>query len=375
MPLPIAAVFADLPDPRVETANKLHALTDILTIATCAILGGAGGWEQIAEYGRRKEVFFRRFLPLANGIPSHDTFYRVFAALDPGAFAARFGKWMAAACEATGLTPIAIDGKSARRAKRADAATGCLHVVSAWAATNRLTLGQVVVPDGTNEIGVIPELLRTLDLAGAIVTIDAAGCQTENARLIREGEGHYLLAVKGNQPTLQAAVEAVFARADAAGYDGVRFDHHTTTEVGHGRQEERSVSVIYDPVGLPPEWPDAAAVVSVLRERTVTGVGTTAVHYYLSSHAGTAKAMGAFLRGHWGIESMHWVLDVAFREDESRTTDLNAGANLAMLRRVAVSLLKRVKAKGSIETRRLMAAWDDEFLLKVLQGIPALPSA
>ena len=135
------------------------------------------------------------------------------------------------------------------------------------------------------------------------------------------------------------------------------------------------MSVIYDPAGLPPEWPDAAAVVSVLRERTVGGVGTATVHYYLSSHAGTAEEMGAFVRGHWGIESMHWVLDVAFREDESRTSDLNAGANLAMLRRVAVSLLKRVKAKGSIETRRLMAAWDDEFLLKVLQGIPALPSA
>lgn len=375
MPLPLIAVFHDLPDPRATTANSRHALIDILTIAVCAIIGGANSWEQIAEYGRRKEPFFRRFLTLENGIPSHDTFYRLFARLRPAAFAERFGAWMAAACDGTGLTPIAIDGKSTRRARRADAATGCLHVVSAWAATNRLTLGQVVVPDGTNEIGVIPELLRTLDLAGAIVTIDAAGCQTENARLIREGGGHYLLAVKGNQPTLQAAVGAVFARADAAGFDGVRFDHHTTTEVGHGRREERSVSVIYDPVGLPPEWPDAAAVVSVLRERTVNGVATATVHYYLSSHAGTAEAMGAFLRGHWGIESMHWALDVAFREDESRTTDLHAGANLAMLRRVAVSLLKRVKAKGSIETRRLMAAWDDDFLLKVLQGIPALPSA
>ncbi len=220
-------------------------------------------------------------------------------------------------------------------------------------------------------------LLAYTLLPSRLAEIDVPfGCQTENARLIREGEGHYLLAVKGNQPTLQTAVGAVFARADAAGYDGVRSDHHTTTEVGHGRQEERSVSVIYDPVGLPPEWPDAAAVVSVLRERAANGVGTTTVHYYPSSHAGTAKAMGAFLRGHWGIENgLHWVLDVAFREDESRTSDLNAGANLAMLRRVAVSLLKRVKARGSIETRRLMAAWDDEFLLKVLQAIPALPSA
>jgi|tagenome__1003787_1003787.scaffolds.fasta_scaffold20590211_1 predicted transposase YbfD/YdcC len=376
MPLPLITVFRDLPDPRITTANTRHALVDILAIAVCAIISGANGWEQIAEYGRRKEPFFRRFLTLGNGIPSHDTFYRVFTRLRPAAFAERFATWMAAACEGTGLIPIAIDGKSARRAKRGNAATGCLHVVSAWATANRLTLGQVVVPDGTNEIGVIPELLRALDLAGAIVTIDAAGCQTENARLIREGEGHYLLAVKGNQPTLQAAVEGVFAAADAAGFEGIRFDHHTTTEVGHGRQEERSVSVIYDPAGLPPEWPDAAAVVSVLRERTVSGVATTTVHYYLSSHTGTAEAMAAILRGHWGIENgLHWVLDVAFREDESRTCDLNAGANLALLRRVAVSLLKRVNAKGSVETRRLMAAWDDDFLLKVLRGIPTVPSA
>jgi len=376
MPLPLIAVFHDLPDPRATTANSRHALVDILTIAVCGIIGGANSWEQIAEYGRRKEPFFRRFLALENGIPSHDTFYRLFTRLKPAAFAERFGRWMAAACEGTGLTPIAIDGKSTRRAKRSEAATGCLHVVSAWATANRVTLGQVVVPDGTNEIGVIPDLLETLDLAGAIVTIDAAGCQTENARLIRDGGGHYLLAVKGNQPTLEAAVAGVFAAADAVGFEGIRFDHHTTTEVGHGRHEERSVSVVYDPKGLPPEWVDAAAVVSVLRERTVGGVTTTTVHYYLSSHAGSAKAMAGYVRGHWGIENgLHWVLDVAFREDECRTSDLNAGANLAMLRRVAVSLLKRAKAKGSVETRRLMAAWDDDFLLQVLQGIPVPQSA
>src|SRR4051794_9362612 len=181
MPLPLITVFRDLPDPRITTANTRHALVDILAIAVCAIISGANGWEQIAEYGRRKEPFFRRFLTLGNGIPSHDTFYRVFTRLRPAAFAERFATWMAAACEGTGLIPIpiALDGKSARRAKRVHA-TGCLHVVSAWATENRLTLGQVVVPDGTNEIGVIPGLLRVLDLAGAIVTMDAAGCQTES---------------------------------------------------------------------------------------------------------------------------------------------------------------------------------------------------
>lgn len=375
MPLPIVTVFADLPDPRADTANKLHSLTDILTIALCATIGGASGWEQVAEYGRREEAFFRRFLRLEHGIPSHDTFYRVFALLEPAALTQRFATWMAAACESTGLIPIAIDGKSARRAKRTNA-TGCLHVVSAWATTNHLTLGQVVVPDGTNEVGVIPDLLRVLDLTGAIVAIDAAGCQAENARLIREGKGHYLLTVKGNQPTLHEAAQAVFERADAAGHQGVRFDHHTTTEEGHGRPEERSVAVIYEPEGLPPDWPDVSAVVSVLRERGVGGAATATVHFYLASYAGTAAEIAELIRGHWEIENgPHWILDVAFREDESRTRDLNAGANLALLRRVAVSLLKRVKAKGSIETRRLIAAWDDEFLLHVLQGITDTPSA
>jgi predicted transposase YbfD/YdcC len=375
MPRPLATAFDGLPDPRRETKNKLHALTDILTIAVCAVICGAEGWEQIAEYGRRKEAFFRRFLPLPNGIPSHDTFYNVFRAIDPDAFAQRFGAWMAAACQGTGLTPIAIDGKSVRRAKRANA-TGCLHIVSAWATTNRLTLGQVVVPDGTNEIGVIPDLLRTLDLAGALVTIDAAGCQVANAEIIREQGGHYLLAVKGNQPTLHEAVRAVFGRACEAEFADVRCDRHESVEANHGRRDERYVTVIYDPVGLPTDWPDVAAVVLVGREREVQDVNTSTAHYYLTSHAGSAAELAKSIRSHWGIENgLHWVLDVAFREDQSRTQDLNAGANLALLRRVAVSLLKQVKAKGSISTRRLMAAWDDEFLRQVLQGIPAVHSA
>src|SRR3954454_22305658 len=188
-PLPITAVSADVPDPRRETANKLHRLTDILTIATCAVIAGAESWEAIAEYGRTKEPFFRRSLPLDNGIPSPDTFERVFTKLAPGAFAQAFGRWMAAACEATGLVPIAVDGKSARSAKRSTA-TGCLHVVTAWAAEDRLVLGVASVPDGSNEVAAVPGLLRTLDLAGALVTIDAAGCQVEDARIVRQREGH-----------------------------------------------------------------------------------------------------------------------------------------------------------------------------------------
>ena len=212
MPLSLTTVFADLDDPRIETANKLHPLTDILVIATCAVIAGADTWEEIAEYGRTKETFFRRFLALPHGVPSHDTFERVFAKLDPDAFADRFGRWMAELCESTGLVHIAVDGKSARHSPK-DTFTGCLHLVSAWATANRLTLGQAAVPEGSNEVAAIPELLRALDLKGAIVTIDAAGTQVENAALIREGGGHYLLAAKGNQPALHEAVGAAFDRA------------------------------------------------------------------------------------------------------------------------------------------------------------------
>jgi predicted transposase YbfD/YdcC len=370
-PLPLMAVFDELPDPRRVTRNRLHRLTDILTIATCAVISGAESWEAIAEYGRTKADFFRRSLTLENGIPSPDTFERVFAKLDPGAFSRVVGRWMAAACEATGLIPVAIDGKSARAAKR-DTATGCLHMVTAWAAEDRLVLGAAAVPDGSNEIATIPELLRTLDLAGAIVTIDAAGCQVENARIIRERKGHYLLAVKDNQPTLRAAVEAVFDRACEADFVGVRSDGHEEVDEGHGRHEERDVAVVYDPTGLPACWPDAAAVVVVNRGREVGGERTATSHFYLTSFAGTAAEFARWARGHWGIENgLHWVLDVVFREDRSRIRQEHAGANLAMIRRVAASLLSRARGKGSGVTKRLKAGWDDVYMLQVLQGITA----
>jgi predicted transposase YbfD/YdcC len=370
-PLPLMAVFDELPDPRRVTRNKLHRLTDILTIATCAVISGAESREAIAEYGRTKADFFRRFLTLENGIPSPDTFERVFAKLTPGAFAGAFGRWMAAACQATGLIPVAIDGKSARAAKR-DTATGCLHMVTAWAAENRLVLGAAAVPDGSHEIATIPELLRTPDLAGAIVTIDAAGCQLENARIIRQRGGHYLPAVEDNQPTPRAAAEAVFERACEADFAGARSDGHEEIDDGHGRHEERDVAVIYDPTGLPACWPEAAAVVVVDRGREVGGERTATSHFYLTSLAGTAAEFARWVRGHWGIENgLHWVLDVVFREDRSRIRQKHAGANLAMIRRVAVSLLSRAQGKGSGVTKRLKAGWDDMYMLQVLQGIAA----
>lgn len=367
-PLPLATVFADVPDPRRETKNKLHALGDILAIATCAVIAGAETWEDIAEYGRSKEAFLRQYLPLAHGIPSPDTFERVFAKLDPAAFARAFGRWMAAVARATGLTPVAIDGKSARSAP-ADTATGRLHLVTAWATEARLVLGQVAVADGSNEIAAIPGLLRALDLNGAIVTIDAAGCQTENARLIRDRGGDYLLAVKDNQPTLRAAVEAVFDRACDAGFAGVAHDGAASEGGGHGRHEERYVTVVYDPAGVPDVWPDVAAVAQVNRVRVVGGVRTQTTHYYLSSHRGTAEEFGRVTRSHWGIESLHWVLDVVYGEDDSRVRAGHAGANLGVVRRAAVALTRRAPGKGSGTTKRKKAGWDDEFMVKVLNSL------
>jgi predicted transposase YbfD/YdcC len=367
MPLPLTTVFADLPDPRMETANKLHKLVDILVLATCAVIGGADGWEEIAEYGRAKEDFFRRFLELPNGIPSHDTFERVFIKLAPDAFADRFGRWMRAACESTGLVHVAVDGKSARSSAR-DTFTGCLHVVNAWAAENRLILGARCVPEGGHEITTIPDLLAALDLSGAVVTIDAAGCQTEIVQQIRGQGGDYLVTVKGNQPTLHEAIRNAFEQAGENAFADCQMV--SSVEDGHGRHEERYVTVLKNPKGLPGAWVDVGAVVMVGRERRVDGKNTSSAHYYLTSLKCGAKKLASYIRGHWGIENgLHWCLDVSFREDESRTVSGHAAANLAMLRRVALSLLKRTGTKGSIRTRRMRAGWDDEYLLQVLRTL------
>jgi predicted transposase YbfD/YdcC len=364
--LSLARCFADLPDPRVDRTKK-HALVDVLVIALCAVIAGADTWEEVEAFGRAKRDWLARFLALPSGIPSHDTFYRVFVALDPHAFGECFGRWMAAACAATGLKHIAVDGKAVRGTPKATA-SGCLHLVSAWAAANHLTLGQEAVAEGSNEITAIPELLQVLDLAGALVTIDAAGCQVDIARQIRAQGGDYLLAVKDNQPTLHAAVRAAFEAALDRDYAGC--DTHATRERGHGREDERYVAVVTAPAGLPAEWPDVAAVVEVTRQRTVGGRTSCESHYYVASAVASAAEFGRSIRDHWQIENgLHWVLDVAFREDERQTRAGHAGENLARLRRVATSLLKTVNAKGSIKAKRLRAGWDDDFLLAVLQGI------
>jgi predicted transposase YbfD/YdcC len=362
--------FAALPDPRVDRTKK-HLLGDIIVIALAATIAGADSWEEVERFGRAKLGWLRTFLSLPNGIPSHDTFNRVFARLDPRKFGECVAAWIAGVCESTGLRHIAIDGKAARSAPR-NTFSGCLHLVNAWATENRLILGQEAVADGSHEIAAIPELLKVLALKGALVTIDAAGCQKEIAKHIRGEGGDYLLAVKGNQPSLHEAVQVAFDRALDKDFAGVKHDGHEQVEDGHGRHEERYVTVIYDPVGLPPEWPDVAAVVLVCRERTVKGINTSTAHYYITSLRGAAEELGRLVRRHWSVENeLHWVLDVAFGEDSNRTASGHAGENLGLIRRVAASLLQRDPGKGSIKAKRFNAALDENYMLQVLRGFAA----
>jgi predicted transposase YbfD/YdcC len=360
--------FADLPDPRVNRTKK-HRLDDILAVTLCAVISGADSFEEIERFGEARVDWLKGFLALPNGIPSHDTFNRVLAALDRARFAECFGRWMADLCEATGLKPVAVDGKAVRSAP-GDTFSGCLHLVTAWATENGVALGQVAVEDGSHEIAAVPELLRVLDLNGALVTLDAAGCQKETLKQIREQGGDYLVAVKGNQPALQKAVHAALDRACDGEFAGC--DMASSVEDGHGRHEERYVTVIADPAGLPPGWKGVAAVVVVGREREVRGKNASTAHFYLTSLRVPAEELAGYVRGHWGIENgLHWCLDVAFREDANRTRDTNAGANLGVVRRVAASLLKQDKNRGSIKAKRLSAALDTKYLEQVLRGFKA----
>lgn len=360
--------FGELTDPRVLCIRR-HLLTDVLVIALCAVLGGADSWNAIALFGQAKLQWFARFLELPNGIPSHDTFNRVFAGLDPIAFQECFVGWMNAVCGRLGLKRLQIDGKSLRGSRGRKDKMGCLHTVSLWAAQTGLTLGQVAVDHKSNEITAIPKLLAMLDLEGALVTIDAMGCQKEIARQILESNGNYVLAVKENQPTLYADIEKCFLQAMETDFKGLRYEVlEEESKRSHGRTERRVYTVIYKPKGLSTagEWKGLEAIIQVYRERQVggeDGKGSAEVSYYISSSEEPVAELAAGIRAHWGIENkVHWVLDVVFREDQSRARAGHASENLGWLRRVALSLLKQDEGKESIKGKRLKAGWDNQFL-------------
>jgi predicted transposase YbfD/YdcC len=379
MPTPqrskLTEALAAVPDPRRQCQNLRHALVDVLAIGFCGVLCGCEDFVELEELGRAKEALFRRFLELENGIPSHDTFRRVFQAVCPLALQQALIAWlrgMRQAADPAEEKVIAIDGKALRRTFDRAKGLGALHLVSAWATANGLTLGQVAVEAKSNEITAIPQLLDLLDLQDCVVTIDAAGCQQEIAARIVEKGGDYVLALKENQPTLYEQVGAYFAEQFDQDNPAGKVRCHRQVETGHGRTETRHTFVVRAPAALVAGglWQALATLVIVVRESVdhATGKSSDEVRYFISSLPARAKRLANAVRQHWGIENgLHWVLDVAFNEDRMRQRDRNGIENLALLNRLAVSLLRQDKTvKAGVKCKRKRAGWDDDYLLHLL---------
>jgi predicted transposase YbfD/YdcC len=360
-----------IPDPRRQCLNLKHRLVDVLLIGFCGVLADCDDFVEIADWARHHEDFLRTFLELPNGIPAHDTLRRVFAAVQPVAVQGVLIPWLQ---QRRGLPGewVHIDGKALRGSRCAARGLGALHLVSAWAGQQGLTLGQVAVDAKSNEITAIPLLLDLLDLRDKVVTIDAAGCQKDIAAQIVAGGGDDVLAVKDNQPTLHAEVRQAFEAALEA--DDPRLRRHAAEETGHGRHERRVVWAL--PAGRHVSsraaWVGLCCLVLVLRvvKCQVSGAETTEVHYYISSLRPSARRLAGAIRGHWGIENgLHWVLDGVFREDARRLYDRTAAENVGLLNRLATSLLRGDPAKGSLKVKRKRASWNTNYLAQLL-GIP-----
>ena len=369
--LSLAHHFADLTDPRIDR-SRLHELLDIVAIAICAVVAGADSWDDIEDFGNAKIDWLGTFLDLPNGIPSHDTFRRLFERLDPAEFQKGFLGWIEALHEATERQVIAIDGKSLRRSFDRARGKSALHLVHAWATANHLLLGQVAVDQKSNEITAIPVLLEMLGISGAIVTIDAMGCQKEIARTIRGREADYILALKANHERLFEQVVAFWDRACARLMKGPDIGYDRQWSEGHGRTEARRCWATSDLDWLEgrEEWKDLKSVVFIESERFIGESLSVETRYYLSSLPNDAKLLNAAVRSHWGVEnSLHWVLDVTFDEDRSRIKKENAPENFGLLRRLALCLLKKESSsKRSIKGKRLRASWDEGYLQRVLCG-------
>jgi predicted transposase YbfD/YdcC len=366
--LSIPTYFARLKDPR-RAHRRLHHLQDILVIALCAVIAGAQDWQDIVTFGRKRLDWLRRFLALPHGIPSHDTFERVFDRIKPQAFHACFRDWVRAVTAALHIKHVAIDGKTLRGS--GSAALGPLHLVSAWATAQHLSLGQVAVDAKSNEITAIPALLELLDVAGAVVTIDAMGCQRAIARQIVEQGADYVLTVKENQEHLLADIQSCFERALDTDCAGLGHDSYAKRERGHGREEYRCYTVLHTTEGLrqAADWAGLKTIGMCYSERTVRGRTTAEVRYFIASKKAGARYFGTVLRNHWRIEnSLHWQLDITFGEDGNRVQRRNGAENLALLRRLTLSLLKPHPAKLSIAKKRFAAALDPDFLEEILRG-------
>jgi len=362
--------FSALEDIR-DPSRRRHLLIEILILAITAVLCGADGWTEIEEFGKSNEGWFRKFLKLDNGIPSHDTFGRVFAVLSPTAFQERFSAWIESVREAyEGEEIVAIDGKSLRRSHDRKRGQGPLHMVSAWAVNNRIVLGQRATAAKSNEITAIPELLETLMLRGCIVTIDAMGCQKAIAEKIVDQGGDYVLALKGNQGTLAEQVEEAFIDADARDYEGVPSDYFETVERGHGRCETRRYWTLaeLERIERKDQWKQLNVLGMVQSIREQDGHTRSEYRYYIGSIGNDAQRFAKAVRGHWGVENdLHWSLDISFREDESRIRQPQAAENFTVLRHIALARLKNEKTlKRGIKTKRLKAGWDERYRAKLL---------
>lgn len=362
--------YSSVVDPRVERTRK-HLLTDLLTIAICGFICGVDNWVELEDFGKAKQEWFKTFLRLPHGIPSHDTFGRFFAALDPEQFSRCFIGWVKAISEVTEGEVVAIDGKTLRRSFDRASSKAAIHMVSAWASKNGLVLGQVKTEEKSNEITAIPKLLELLYVRGCIVTIDAMGCQREIVERIVEKGADYVISLKGNQGALQKEVETLFVEARGERFELLKHSYSETVEKDHGRVETRRCWVTgqLDAIAERKKWPSLTSVGMVEAERDVNGVVSTEVRYFISSLAGDdAKKFADAVRSHWSIEnSLHWVLDVAFDEDQSRVRKDNAPENMAMLRHVALNLIKADKlVKRGVQTRRKLAGWDNDFLAHLL---------
>jgi len=368
----IKKYFSRLKDPRVLGRSR-HLLVDIIVLAICGVIADCDDWHEIVLFAQKRLAWFKRFLQLPNGVPSHDTFERVFSKLEPRAFQGCCLAWLRAVADRLDMGHIAIDGKTL--CGSAGSKWGPLHLVSAWATEANLTLGQVAVEGKSNEITAIPALLELLDLNGALVSIDAMGCQKAIAQKIVAGGGDYVLAVKGNQEHLVEDVQATVERALNGELPAQVVLQHSTTEQGHGRQESRSYVVIHDVKGIRDRqaWPKLKTLGMCCSERTVQGKTTTEVRYFIGSRKMGVRKYAQVLRGHWRIENnLHWQLDISLREDDSRIQERQGAANLALLRKMALSLLKQNPTKDSIARKRKAAALDVDFLAEIMAGAAKL---
>jgi predicted transposase YbfD/YdcC len=365
--------FSDLPDRR-QPGKVIYPLQEILLLCLLAVLAGSEGFVDISRFGKKKIGLLRRFLPFKDGTPSHDQLGDIFAALDAAAFQRCFVAWVA---KLIGVSAdvVAIDGKTVRRSSHKRGGKAAIHMVSAFAARQRLVLGQVKVADKSNEIVAIPALLDMLAIEGAIVTIDAMGCQREIARKVIDKKADYILALKGNQGNLREDVELFAAEQKANGFKDTKVTRHETVDADHGRIETRTYTVIHEVAWLQErhEWPGLQGVVMVESKREIPGPSMSAntiereTRFYITSLAWIAEQIGPAVRAHWMIENgLHWVLDMNFRDDECRVRTDHAPANFTTIKHMALNLIRRAPGKDSLRLRQKIAAWDDDFLASLI---------